>query len=133
MTDRFDNLTLRQMVDQHVADAAALREIHDAIVERWRVDNQNLVGKVYRIAPRGESRWDQYGGRRIWVRGLVSGWDSLFGRWSFAVHGPLERPSISPTRNGYGGGRFTSKHVQVPASRLDLASAAPPPDDPPRR
>jgi hypothetical protein len=122
MTTRFDNLTLLQMVTAHMADAAALRELHDAIVQRWKVDNQDLVGKVYQV------REGLYSGRRIWVRGLVSGWDSLAKRWGFSVHGPLERLARSSKRIGYAGGLYTSRHVQVPASRLMLATAKPPPD-----
>lgn len=117
------------MLLAHLALHQDAKALHDLIVERFKASCPVKLRRVYKIASRGPSHFDQYGGRIIYVTAAVCGFDSLFGRWRFAVSGPLARPSISHTRNGYFGGRFTSKHVQVPVSRIDLSSEQDPPKE----
>jgi hypothetical protein len=133
VTSRFDNLSADEMLARHRELVDEKIALEAAIKDRLVAECPVKIGKTYLIGKPDGRVWPwavRYKARRIFVRHILADWSNYYPDkpWKVFASGPLERPSISPTRNGHCGGRYTSTHQQVLASRLELETERDPPE-----
>ena len=132
MTDRFDNLPTDELATREAAARAELAELEEALKARLIAECPVKIGKAYKIGAPTDRIWPwmkKYAGRIMWVRYLAVKRDVTGlhpGPWAVAAQGPLLRPTVSEIRYGWAGGRYTSVHPDVLASRLDLSTESDP-------
>lgn len=131
MTSRFDNLAMSQLLGRHADAEAECAALAEAIKAKFIAECLVKTGKVYLIRPNADAWRDLYGKRHILVRYIIPDYQGTVNRrWVFTVQGVLRRAVRDPKRRGYCKGLFASKHVSVPASRIDLSTESDPPEAP---